>query len=307
MVCPPPLSLPCERLTNISASSSQFRVFCAAPSGQPNLLSNSPLTNILGTVRSYSAKIRIARWQVAAGHKVGSDSLRKVRWLITQTTVHTTMGRGTFITMAKRPYDKSPICDCGTAKDRRSLRCKACQVEFDKQLRRPLDDSIVYIDGHIARQIFLTQGQIAYVSPGKWKKVSRHNWIAWWNVKTSSYYAVRNWKKDGKHGTIHLHNVVFKARPGERADHKSRNTLDCTDKNLRSGTHGQNMCNSGKHKNNTSGYKGVTWNKRAQKWQAQICLNKKHYFLGLFEDPTEAHKAYCAAAIKLHGEFACFG
>lgn len=56
--------------------------------------------------------------------------------------------------------------------------------------------------------------------------------------------------------------------------------------------------------NNTSGYKGVTWNKRANKWQAQIGHNKKIIHLGNHNCPTKAALAYDTKAKELYGKFA---
>ena len=42
--------------------------------------------------------------------------------------------------------------------------------------------------------------------------------------------------------------------------------------NLRPVTHSQKLCNRGKQQNNTAGLKGVTFNKRRGKYQAQICV-----------------------------------
>ena len=39
---------------------------------------------------------------------------------------------------------------------------------------------------------------------------------------------------------------------------------------------------------NTSGYKGVSWHKQVKKWQAQIRVNGKLKYLGLFTSPTSA-------------------
>ncbi len=74
--------------------------------------------------------------------------------------------------------------------------------------------------------------------------------------------------------------------------------------NLRKATPGQNRANSGKNKNSTSEFKGAVWYKKAQKWYAQITVNSKSKHLGCFDTPEEAHKAYCKAADKYHGEFA---
>ena len=74
--------------------------------------------------------------------------------------------------------------------------------------------------------------------------------------------------------------------------------------NLRAVTQSQITCYRKNKKTNNSGYKGVCLHKQTGKYIAQIVKNKKHYHLGLFNTPTEAHKAYRKAAKKLHGEFA---
>lgn len=74
--------------------------------------------------------------------------------------------------------------------------------------------------------------------------------------------------------------------------------------NLRHASHAQNMANQKKRKDNTSGYKGVTFDKRSGKWLAQIQCERKHSILGRFDNPKAAHDAYCAAANALFGKFA---
>lgn len=84
-------------------------------------------------------------------------------------------------------------------------------------------------------------------------------------------------------------------------DNNSQNTRI---ENLRTATCSQVKCSAKRPKNNSSGYKGVYLHKKKGKYIAQIKKNKKHYYLGLFKTPEEAHKVYCKAAKKLHGEFA---
>ena len=59
-----------------------------------------------------------------------------------------------------------------------------------------------------------------------------------------------------------------------------------------------------KHKNNTSGEKGVYWNKKANKWQANIQVNNVLKHLGLFMDKNEAAKVRKQAEEKYFGEYA---
>ena len=57
-----------------------------------------------------------------------------------------------------------------------------------------------------------------------------------------------------------------------------------------------------KHKNNTSGFPGVSWYKANKKWQAHIKINGKEKHLGYFDSPEVAHQVYLQAKIKFHGK-----
>lgn len=56
-------------------------------------------------------------------------------------------------------------------------------------------------------------------------------------------------------------------------------------------------------KTNTSGVTGVTWDKRREKWMAQIIFKGKHYYLGRYDNKEDAVKARKEAEEKLHKEF----
>ena len=60
-------------------------------------------------------------------------------------------------------------------------------------------------------------------------------------------------------------------------------------------------------KDNHSGFKGVSWHKGNKKWYVKIKVDSKPIFIGMFDDPEEAHRAYCKAAVQYHGKFANFG
>lgn len=89
-------------------------------------------------------------------------------------------------------------------------------------------------------------------------------------------------------------------------DHRDTVRTNNAFANLRDSKEGQNNYNRRKQKNNTSGFKGVYLDKQTDKWKAQISADAdgKRQFLGRFNTPEEAHEAYRAAALRLHGEFA---
>lgn len=161
-------------------------------------------------------------------------------------------------------------------------------------------------------EIPLTQGQITLVSLED-ADLAQLNWYAKFYPKYADggkYLAQRSTSVKGKDTSILMHRVIMSRaldRPllrSEKVDHKHGRTLDNRRSELRMATDSQNAMNAGKQRNNTSGYKGVTWNKACRKWHAQIQVNRHQIFLGLFDDPQEAYKAYCEAAKELHGEFA---
>ena len=55
--------------------------------------------------------------------------------------------------------------------------------------------------------------------------------------------------------------------------------------------------------NNTSNYKGVTFDKRSNKWQAQIMINRKNKHLGYFKNLEDAVNCRVKKAQELFGEY----
>lgn len=89
-------------------------------------------------------------------------------------------------------------------------------------------------------------------------------------------------------------------------DHINMDRGDNRLSNLREASISENNRNRKKQSNNTSGFKGVTWNKAANKFQAKITTNKKTKSLGYFRSAEEASLAYMAAVKGEHNEFARF-
>jgi hypothetical protein len=118
-------------------------------------------------------------------------------------------------------------------------------------------------------------------------------------------YVVYSSRKDGLHGK-RLHRVIMGEPDDREVDHINVNPLDNRRENLRVCTNQQNLFNKNKYSNNTSGFKGVSFHKNAQKFVASISIDGKLKHLGYFATAAAAHEEYKIAAVKYHGEFAHF-
>ena len=156
------------------------------------------------------------------------------------------------------------------------------------------------------RLIPLSQGQSAKVDAADYEYLSQWKWHATWDPYTKSFYAVRKTSRArGKVGIL-MHRLLMELERGDRreVDHRNTDTLDNRRLNLRIATHSQNGANRGANENNTSGYKGVSWHKVGRKWRAQIRVNGRQIYLGMFDSPEQASLAYRNAANFHHQEFA---
>lgn len=87
-------------------------------------------------------------------------------------------------------------------------------------------------------------------------------------------------------------------------DHIDRNSLNNRKYNLRPATQQQNTMNKSKGKRNKSGYIGVYWDSRMNKWCATIKKDYKSIYLGSFNNIEDAVNARKAAEEKYFGDFA---
>lgn len=92
--------------------------------------------------------------------------------------------------------------------------------------------------------------------------------------------------------------------PASGLDHENLNKDDNRWANLRPATVSQNGANRRLCSINTSGFKGVNWDKQTRKWRSTIMVNGKTLYLGRFDLAEDAHAAYAEAADKYFGEFA---
>jgi len=91
--------------------------------------------------------------------------------------------------------------------------------------------------------------------------------------------------------------------PFGEIDHVDGNRSNNSWSNLRRATRSQNAANTKKN-TNTSGRKGVSWDKQTQKWRAKIQHHYRSVCLGRYDALDKAATAYAEAAKKIFGEYA---
>ena len=152
------------------------------------------------------------------------------------------------------------------------------------------------------KKIPLTRGQYAIVDDIDYGKLMKYKWQC---AKSAGYCYASRAKWNGKYcSSVQMHRQILNAPKNKYVDHINGNGLDNRRKNLRIATNSQNLMNSKIFNTNTSGYRGVGWDKKEKKWKARITQNQKHKFLGYYLTKEDAAKAYNHAAKKLFGSFA---
>lgn len=116
----------------------------------------------------------------------------------------------------------------------------------------------------------------------------------------------------GNRNIVFLHRYIMDCPKGMEVDHRhgSGTKFDNRRSNLRICTRAENVRNTKTPTTNTSGYKGVYWNKKREMWVAQISIGinpkngkNKTYYLGSYENITDAINARKEAEEHYFGEY----
>lgn len=104
---------------------------------------------------------------------------------------------------------------------------------------------------------------------------------------------------------VALHRLIARAPKGVLVDHRNRDRRDNRRLNLRRATRSLNAANRARTRGpHSSVYRGVTWHRGVNKWQAALKHGDRCYYLGLFESEEAAAEAYNLKAVAVWGEFA---
>lgn len=133
----------------------------------------------------------------------------------------------------------------------------------------------------MVKSIFLQDGEEIFVDDEDYEKVSQHTWYK------SFYGNSKNIKNTQK---VMLSTFILKD------SHQVVKNNDFTRTNLTT------KDNAHRYKkaryNNSSKYKGVSWDKRRNKWVVQIKVDEKTKYLGAYIDEDEAARVYNQAVLE---------
>lgn len=147
------------------------------------------------------------------------------------------------------------------------------------------------------KEIPLSQGKMALVDVEDFDFINQWKWY-YKHDGGGKGYAARSSDK------VRMHRIINKTPNGMLTDHINRNKLDNRKCNLRTCTPTENRINTGLRKDNSSGYKGVSWGKKRKRWIAQMYIDGKNKQIGRYKTPQEAAMAYNQACTSIYGEFA---
>ncbi len=117
------------------------------------------------------------------------------------------------------------------------------------------------------------------------------------NNKSGKFYIFIN----GKHIARWLLEITD---PLLEADHIDCNPLNNVRSNLRIATKAQNQRNKPKRRDNTTGVKGVSWDKKSGLYEVRVKVNGVQKFGGRFQLRDDAEQAASSLRARLHGVFA---
>ena len=104
-----------------------------------------------------------------------------------------------------------------------------------------------------------------------------------------------------------VHRVIFAMHHGylpEFVDHIDRNPLNNCIENLRPATKAENCRNQKRRADNSTGARGVVWDKQRNKWRVAISINNKTKYIGRFDDFELAELVAIEARSKYYGAYA---
>lgn len=197
-------------------------------------------------------------------------------------------------TKTKRHWYKC-LCDCGNEcivehGNLKSNHVKSCGCLKNNIVKRK--SNVYYVLNNITYVKFSDKNEYFIIDTEDIDMVNKYYWY-----KNDSGYIISGNQK------VRLARLIMSCPKDKIVDHINGNPLDNRKYNLRVATKRENAFNKSMRNDNTSGYIGVHYSSQRNKWIAQIQIDGKNKYLGIFESIEDAIKARQDAEIKYFGEF----
>ena len=157
------------------------------------------------------------------------------------------------------------------------------------------------------KHIQLTKNKIAIVDDEDFDFLSKFKWCSSHGYAVTPIYIEGSYHKTlcpkGKYKQIRMHRLLLSVDDTKEVDHRNMDRLDNRKENLRVASRAENMRNKGMQVNNTSGFKGVGWDKQRKKWRVQIKADDIRV-VKRFDSLVEAQDFYKDSATIYHKDFA---
>jgi hypothetical protein len=193
------------------------------------------------------------------------------------------------------------ICECGNENEiptqqlkngsSKSCGCYSDEVKNTKKktnIYKKIDDYIIGID---------ETGKEFYFDLEDEDKILSLD--CYWRIEEVGGYVTSN----RHHRRFKMHDVIMNPTDGYVVDHINGKPHDNRKNNLRICTQDKNSFNKKLYSNNKTGYKGVYFDKKSNKWMASIGVNNKSIYLGRFNTKEEAVEVRLKAEEEYFGEF----
>ena len=202
--------------------------------------------------------------------------------------------------------DWNCICECGgtkivTGSNLKRGFTKSCGCMQGKKMNENaelecINNYEISEDGYMIG--YTSKNEKFFFDIDDFDDIKKYNWY----IRRDGYVASSS---NGKHTKMHTLIMSKNNEIGDYLiDHINHNKTDNRKSNLRLVTNSQNQMNKGLVKSNTSGCTGISWHKNKNVWIAQIQINNKLKYLGVYDNIEEAIKARKDAEKKYFGEYA---
>ena len=136
----------------------------------------------------------------------------------------------------------------------------------------------------MVKSIYLQDGEEIFVDDEDYERVSQY---VWWKTFAGNTRIITS--KDDRNEFVYLTPLI------QRKSYQIVKNNDFTKKNLTNEGNAQRWRKA--NNKGSSKYKGVTWNKKSNKWRSNIQLGNKNKHLGYFANEDDAAKAYNQAVL----------